>query len=455
MQERKENKMGTMPVSRLLITMSLPIVVSMLVQALYNIVDSVFVSRYSQEALTAVSLAFPVQNLLIAVGVGTGVGINALLSRRLGERNFEDANAAAENGLLLAVLSGLVFAVLGLLFSRTFFCAFTRNEEIIRMGTEYLTVCTVFSFGAFLQMASERILQATGNTIYNMISQCVGALTNIILDPIFIFGYFGFPAMGVKGAAVATVAGQILGMCLALYFNVEFNHDVKLNLRAFRPSKRIIGEIYKVGIPSIIMQSIASVMTFGLNKILVSFTETATLVFGVYFKLQSFVFMPVFGLTSGMVPIVAYNYGARRKDRITHVIRDAALYAVSIMAVGSLVFHLFPQQLLLFFKASAETLEIGTPALRIISLSFVGAGIAIVLSSVFQALGNGVLSLLISVARQLLVILPVAWLLAQLGGLNVVWWAFPIAELVSLGLSLLMYRKIYVKMIAPLVSEES
>ena len=453
LEQRKENKMGTMPVSKLLLTMSLPIMISMLVQAMYNIVDSVFVAQYSANGLTAVSLAFPVQNLMIAVGVGTSIGVNSLLSRKLGERHFDDANAAAENGLMLAVLSAIAFAVFGAFCSRMFFQAFTQNEQILEMGTQYLTICTTLSFGAFIQLTSERILQATGKTFWNMISQGVGAIINIILDPIMIFGLLGFPELGVAGAALATVIGQWIAMGCALFFNFKFNHEVHINFRKFRPNWRIVGEIYQVGIPSIVMQSIASIMTFGVNKILIPFTEVAVSVFGVYFKLQSFIFMPVFGVTSGMVPIVGYNFGVGKKERIIHTIKDACIYAVALMGLGLVVFQLFPAQLISIFSNGEELgqmLEIGVPALRIISISFIGAGIAIVFSSVFQAIGNGILSLIMSVIRQLVVLLPAAWLLSKIG-LSMVWWSFPIAEIFSTGLALLMYRSVYRKMIQPLV----
>ena len=453
MEERKENRMGTMPVGKLLVTMSLPIMISMLIQALYNIVDSIFVAQIGENALTAVSLAFPVQNLIIAVGIGTGIGINSLLSRRLGERRFDDANAAAENGILLSLCNWLVFASFGGLFSEAFFRAFTENPEIISMGTDYLTVCTVFSFGCFMQFACERILQATGITIYNMITQATGAIINIILDPIMIFGLFGFPRLGVKGAAIATVIGQIVAMLMGLWFNAKKNKEVHMDFRHFRPNGRIIGEIYKVGVPSIVMQSIGTVMTIGMNKILIAFSETAVAVFGVYFKLQSFVFMPIFGLTNGLVPIVAYNYGARKRTRITASIRLALVYALSIMALGLLIFQLFPVPLLRLFKASDALLSIGVPALRIISISFLGAGVGIVLSSVFQAMGNGVLSLTMSVARQLAVLLPVAWLMARFVGLDAVWAAFPVSEYVSVTIALFMYRYVYHNHIATLADE--
>lgn len=443
MEERQENKMGTMPVGKLLISMSLPVMISMLVQALYNVVDSVFVAHYSEDAITAVSLAFPIQNLLIAVGIGTGVGINSLLSRRLGEKNYEDANKTAENGIFLALISWIVFAILGALFSEIFLRMFTQTEDVVQMGTDYLRIIMIFSFGLFLQLTAERIMQSTGIVIYNMITQSLGAIINIILDPILIFGYFGMPRMGVAGAAIATVTGQIIAMILGFVFNHYKNKDVTLNLKKFKPSKRIIAEIYKVGVPSIIMQSIATVMTIGMNKILLMFTETAVSVFGIYFKLQSFIFMPVFGLTNGLIPIVAYNFGARKKSRIIHAIRDAVIYAVAIMAVGTLVFQMFPVQLLAMFNSSETMVDIGVPALRTISLSFVGAGVAIVLSSVFQAIGNGVLSLIMAITRQLVFILPLALILALVFGLNAVWYAFVIAECASMLMAVFMYRGVY------------
>ena len=451
-EQRRENKMGVQPVGRLLITMSLPVMVSMLVQALYNIVDSIFVAQLSENALRAVSLAFPVQNLIIAVGVGTGVGINSLVSRRLGEKRFEEANKAAENGVFLGVCSWIVFAILGLLFSRPFFQLYTSDPEVVQMGVDYLVVCTVFSFGCFLQLATERILQATGITIYNMVTQGTGAILNIILDPIFIFGYFGVPAMGVKGAAIATVMGQIAAMILGFVFNYYKNVEVRMNFRGFRPDGAIIRDIYRVGLPSIVMQSIATPMTMGVNKILTGLNEVAVSVFGVYFKLQSFVFMPVFGLTNGMVPIVAYNFGAKYRDRILGTIRHALCYSVGIMLVGILVFQMFPDRLLLLFDSSEDQqlLVLGIPALRIISLSFPLAGVGIVFSSVFQAVGNGILSLIMSLVRQLVVILPVAWLLARWAGLGAVWFAFPLAELLSVTLAVLMFRSLYRNLIRPL-----
>ena len=442
-----ENKMGVMPVNRLLFSMSLPMILSMLVQALYNIVDSIFVAQIGETALAAVSLAFPVQNLIIAVSVGTGVGVNALLSRSLGEKNQETANLAAVNGIFVFFLSYLLFAVFGLFFARMYFSVQTSNPEIIEQGTIYLSVCSIFSFGIFLEIALERIMQSTGRTIYNMITQGLGAIINIILDPILIFGLFGFPRMGILGAAVATVIGQIIAMLLLLYFNIRKNSDVNLNMRRFRPDTAIIAEIYRVGLPSIIMQSISSVMTFGVNKILLLFSETAVSVFGIYFKLQSFIFMPVFGLNNAMVPIVAYNYGAARKDRIMKTIRSSVTAAVVIMLAGLAIFQIFPEQLLYLFDASEHMMGIGVPALRIISLSFLFAGYCIVIGSVFQALGNGVYSLITSAARQLVCILPAAWLFASVFGLHAVWYAFPLAEIISVVLTTLLFRRIYQKKI--------
>ncbi|MBS5388692.1 MAG: MATE family efflux transporter [Clostridiales bacterium] len=438
----QENKMGVMPVPKLLISMSLPMVISMLVQALYNIIDSMFVAQLSEDALTAVSLAFPVQNLMIAIAAGTGVGINALLSRNLGEKRFEEANLAARNGIFLGFISFICIALLGLVGSRIFFSAQTDNTVIANYGTQYMMIVTILSFGIFLEITFERLLQATGKTFYTMITQGTGAIINIIMDPILIFGLFGFPRLEVAGAALATVFGQIVAMLLALMFNCRKNTELNLNMRKFRPSKRIISTIYKVGVPSIIMQSISSVMVFGMNKILMPFSSTATAVFGVYFKLQSFIFMPVFGLNNGMIPIVAYNYGARKRERIISTIRLSIYIAVGIMLIGLLIFQLLPESLLKLFDASQHMLSIGIPALRTISLSFIFAGYCIIMGSVFQALGNGVYSLIISIARQLLVILPVAYIFANIWGLSAVWFAIPIAEVVSVVLSTLLFKRI-------------
>lgn len=442
-----ENKMGTMPINRLLITMSLPMIISMLVQAMYNIIDSVFVAQIGEEALAAVSMAFPIQNLMIAVSAGTCVGVNALLSRSLGEGKPKDAQLTAVNGIFLSFLGALAFALFGIFGSRIYFESQTNDPLIIEYGVQYLQICTILSIGIFMEMTLERILQSTGRTIYNMYSQGVGAITNIILDPIMIFGLLGFPALGIRGAALATVIGQILAAFLSLLFNLKKNEDVSIDMRGFQPDGRIIKIIYGVGIPSIIMQSIASVMTYGMNLILISFSATAVTVFGVYFKLQSFIFMPIFGLNNGMIPIVAYNYGARNRKRIMDTTRLSIFIAVGIMLVGLAIFQLFPSQLLLMFNASDHMLEVGVPALRLISLSFIFAGYAIIVSSVFQALGNGVYSLIVSVIRQMVCILPAAYFFATTFGLHAVWFAFPLSEIASVILSTILFKRIYDKKI--------
>lgn len=440
---QKENKMGVMPVPKLLMQMSLPIVISMLIQALYNIVDSAFVAQINENALTAVSLVFPVQNLMIAIASGTAVGINALLSKSLGEKEFARANDAAHNGIFLALLSTIAIAVLGFFLAEPFFALQTSDPEIYSYGVTYMRLCTVLSLGIFLEITLERILQATGRTFYTMLSQGIGAITNIILDPILIFGLFGAPKLGVAGAAIATIIGQFLAMFLALFFNLKYNKDIHMSMKGFRPNAFIIGHIYAVGVPSIIMQSIGSVMTFDMNKILMAFSSTATAVFGVYFKLNSFIFMPIFGLNNGLVPIVAYNYGARRRKRITDAIKLSVAVSMAIMLIGIALFWLIPDVLLGIFNASPQMLEIGVPALRIISLSFLFAGYCIVIGSVFQALGCAVYSMIISLARQLLIILPVAAILAKLFGLTAVWWSIPIAECASLAMTTAFFLHVY------------
>ena len=437
----QENKMGVMPINKLLISMSLPMIISMLVQALYNIVDSIFVSRLSENALTAVSLAFPLQNLMIAVCAGTAVGMNALLSRSLGAKEQEKADLAANTGIFLALCSFVVFCVLGIFFSHTFFLLQTDVEEIVTAGTAYGQICLGCSIGLFCQFTFERLLQSTGRTHLAMCTQILGALINIVLDPILIFGLFGAPQLGVAGAAVATVAGQCVAAVAALIMNLKCNPEIHLSLKKIRWHGAMVKNIYRIGLPSIVMMSIGSIMVFGVNRILISFTTTATAVFGAYFKLQSFIFMPVFGLNNGMVPIVAYNYGAKNPERVKRTIKLSILSAMTIMAVGLAIFELFPGFLLSFFDASENMLAIGTPALRIIALAFVFAGFCIIAGSVFQAIGNPFYSLIVSVCRQLVVLLPVAWLLAQTGNLTLVWLAFPIAELMSLTLSTIFLRR--------------
>lgn len=438
----KENKMGVMPIEKLLINMSLPMMLSMLIQALYNIVDSIFVARISEDALTAVSLAFPLQTLMIAIGGGTGVGVNALLSKSLGEKNYEKANKVASNGVFLAALSYVLFLIIGLTAVTPFYASQTDNVQIMEYGREYMTVVCCFSFGLYTQFIFERLLQSTGKTFYSMITQGTGAIINIILDPIMIFGYFGFPAMGVTGAALATVIGQVVAGVIGIIINQKKNTEVRLQVRGFKPDVRIIGNIYVVGIPSIIMQSIGSIMTYGMNQILMAFTSTAAAVFGVYYKLQSFIFMPIFGLNNGMVPIIAYNYGAGKKERLLKTMKISTIYAVSIMLVGLLIFQIFPERMFMLFGASENMLAIGIPALRIISIHFLLAGFCIVIGSVFQALGNGVYSMIVSLTRQLVVLLPVAWLLARTGNVNYVWFAFPIAEVASLIVTVLFFIRI-------------
>ena len=450
MVETKENKMGYMPENKLLISMAVPMMLSMLVQALYNVVDSIFVARISEDALTAVSLAFPVQNLIIAIGSGTGVGINALLSKSLGEKNQKLANKVAHNGILLMVFSAVACALFGAFGSRWFFTTQTDDVVLIQYGTQYLSIVMMFSFGIFGQFITERLLQATGRTMLSMYTQLLGAITNLILDPILIFGWFGLPAMGITGAAVATVIGQIASASFGLWLNIKKNPEIQLKVKELVPDGGVIKKIYSVGVPSIIMGSIGSVMTYGMNLILISFSSTAAAVFGVYFKLQSFIFMPVFGLNNGMVPIIAYNYGARKKERIMKTFKLSVMYAVGIMTVGFLVMQIFPAQLFGMFEASAEMLAIGVPALRSISISFLFAGFCIIAGSTFQALGNGMLSMIVSIARQLVVLLPVAYLLSLTGSLSLIWLAFPIAEIMSLTLSSIFLYRIYQRVIKPL-----
>ena len=446
---QQENKMGVMPIGRLVVSMSVPMMLSMLVQALYNIVDSMWVSRVCEDALTAVSLAFPVQNLMIGVATGTGVGVNALLSRSLGAKDYDRANTVASNGVFLAVISSVVFFFLGVfavpLFFRTQVAA---DSPIYVYGVDYLTVCCAFSFGVFGQIMIERLMQSTGRTVLSMITQLIGAVINMILDPLFILGMGPFPRLEAKGAAIATVTGQIIAFIVAIVLNHHFNREISLKLRGFRPNGRIIGDIYKIGVPSIIMVAIGSVMTYSLNKILLTFTKTAAAVFGVYFKLQSFVFMPVFGMNNGIIPIIAYNYGAGNRRRMTKTVRFSMVLACSIMAVGTALMWIIPETMLKIFDASENMLEIGVPALRTISISFVMAGFCIAMGSVFQAIGKSYFSMIVSFTRQLVVLVPVAYLLSKTGVLENVWWAFPIAEVFSLAVTLISYSYVYKKIIS-------
>jgi putative MATE family efflux protein len=441
--------MGVMPIHKLLLNISIPMIMSMIVQAFYNVVDSIFVARLGENALTAVSLAFPVQSLIIGLGVGTGVGVNALLSRSLGEKNTDLVNKSALHGILLSWLTCAVFTVGGVFLSDKFFRAQTNIPGILKYGDDYLYVICVMSFAIFNQVMLERLLISTGKTFYSMISQMAGAVTNLILDPIMIFGLLGCPRMEVTGAALATVIGQTVGASLALFFNLKYNREITFSLKGFRPSASIIGKIYYVAMPSILMSSLGSVMIYGLNILLISFTATATAVFGVYFKLQSFVFMPIFGLNSGMVPIIAYNYGAKKHERIIETVKLSVMYAAAVMCTGTIVFNIFPHELLAMFNATPEMISLGVPALRIISTHFVFAAFCIISLSVLQALGNGAESLAVAVCRQWFLLMPIALALSKTGDVNMIWWTFLITEVVTLMLCAFFMRRVYLKKIKP------
>lgn len=448
-EEKKENIMGTLGITRLIMKMSLPLMISMLIQALYNIVDSMFVARVSETALTAVSLAFPLQNLLIAFGVGTGVGMASYLSRKLGEKDTETATKAAGNGITLAVITWILFAILGLTIVKPFMALFTDDAELLGLSTSYSEIVMIFSFFMLLSMMNERILQGTGDSFSSMLSQMTGAITNIILDPVFIFVF----KMGVNGAAIATVIGQAVGCAVSLYFVIR-NKYIKIKPQHLKLEKRMVASIYSVGAPTIITNSIGTVMTGAMNAILIGFSTTAVSVFSVYFKLQSFVFMPIFGLSSGMVPIIAYNYGARKKKRVMSTIYIGTIIAVGIMVVGTIVFNLFPKALLSLFSATEEMYRLGVPALRIISLCFVSAAISIGLGSSFQATGYGIGTMIVSISRQLLVLIPTAYIMAKLVGINGVWFSFIIAEGVGLAVSLILFIKVYRTRIKPIGEKE-
>lgn len=444
----KENKMGTMPVNKLLINMALPMMISMLVQALYNVVDSIFVARISEEALTAVSMAFPMQNLMIGVAGGIGVGTNALLSRALGEGKREEADKMAVHGIFIAGCSYFIFLLIGLFFAREFFVIQGANDVIADYGYDYLSVILIASFGCLFQMIFERLLQGTGRTFYSMITQGTGAIINIVLDPILIFGLLGAPKLGITGAAAATVIGQIVAAVMAMTFNLTINKDIHITFKGFRPSGRRIGNILFIGVPSVIMIAIGSVMTFCMNKILVVFTSTAVAVFGVYFKLQSFAFMPVFGMNNGMVPIIAYNYGAKNEKRVIGTLRLAVVYAEIIMLLCMLAVQLFPIPMLNLFSASDDMIKMGVVALRTISISFIFAGISVICSSFFQALGSSIYSMLVSFVRQIIFLVPCAYIFSKTGNVNLVWWAWPIAELASVGLSIIFFIRVRKKKFA-------
>lgn len=446
-----ENKMGTMPVTKLILSMSLPAMFSMLIQSLYNIVDSVFVSALGEDALTAVSLAYPMQMLIVAFAVGTSVGVNSLIARRLGEQKHKEATYAAGHGLVLSIITWAVFAIIGIFFTKAFITSMASgnsdvSKDVINWGIDYMSIVMIFSFGAFVCISLEKSIQATGNMFYPMIFQLIGAIVNIILDPIFIFGYFGVPAFGVKGAAIATVLGQIISMIYALIVVSKKDFAVKFTLKGFKFRLKTVKDIYAVGIPSIVMQSIASVLITLLNKILILLTPTAVTVLGVYFKLQSFVFMPVFGLTQGVMPIIGYNYGAKNRKRLTETVKKGVIFALAIMFAGTLLFMIIPNKLLMIFNASQDMLKIGVPALRTICINFMPAAIGIMFGTFFQAIGKGVYSLIISFLRQIVILLPAAYLLSYLG-VTYVWYAFPIAESFALIVSIFMYISVYRKKI--------
>lgn len=447
---QKENKMGVMSENKLLLSISIPIMLSMLIQALYNFVDSIFVARFSEDAFTAVSLTFPIQIFMIAVGIGTGIGINALLSRSLGEKDYITANKSANIGVFITFVSALVFTVIGLLFSRTYFASQVDVPEIINYGRDYMFYNCVFSFGLFGQLLFSRLLQSTGQSVLSMILQLVGTIINLILDPIFIFGLFGVPTMGVKGAAIATVISQVISMFFGIYLNNKYNVEIKLSLKQMKPDVDIIKRIYLVAFPSIIMQTVVSVMALAFNNILLTFTETAVNVFGIYFKVQGFFFMPVFGLNSGIVSIVAYNYGAKKPDRIIKTVKLALIYASGILFVGFLVFQFVPHYLLYIFDSSDEVLEIGVTAFRYISLCFLFGGFTITVTSFFQALGKGFLSMFISIIRQFVLIIPMAYFLSLTGNVDLVWLAFPISEFFAAGLAAIALHRVYHQVIIPL-----
>ena len=453
---KQENKMGVMPVKKLIISMSLPMMISMLVQAMYNIVDSVFVSMLSEEALTAVTLAFPIQNLMIAVGSGTGVGINALLSRSLGEKNYDRADDAANNGIALAIVSYILFILIALIVVKPFISSQTSNPLIREYGITYTSIVCFLSIGVFFQITFERLLQATGRTLYSMVSQITGAVINVIMDPILIFGLAGFPRLGIAGAASATIFGQIVASCIGLFLNRKYNNDIRLSLKSvLHPKAIIIKQIYFVGVPSILMMSIGSIMTYMMNRILEAFSSTAVAVFGAYFKLQSFVFMPVFGLNNGLIPVMAYNLGAAKEKRIREALRFSLIVAVCIMSAGAVLFELIPAQLLAIFSASDAMTAIGVPALRTIALCFPFAAVAIILGSVFQAFSCSIYSLIVSMCRQLVVLIPAAWLLAQTGRVENVWWAFLLAEFMSLTVTLIFFRRVWRKVVTEGLREKS
>ncbi len=454
MELAKENRLGTVKIPKLLFQMSFPLVCSNVIQALYNVVDGIFVAKISKDALTATTLAFPAQMLMISVAGGTAVGVNSLLSRSLGARRFDDANDVARHGLFLALVSYLVFALAGLLGAEWFIGLFSDKASLLEMGSQYLLICYVGGIGVFCSFMTERLLQSTGKTSLCMVAQLIGACTNIVLDPIMIFGWLGLPAMGIRGAAIATVIGQCLAAISAYLMNLKYNHDIRISFRKFRLRGALLREIYKVGVPSMLMQSIGSIMNIGMNKILILASESAVSVFGVYYKLQSFVFLPVIGVTQGLIPIVGYNYGARRPSRIRQAIRLAVIVGFSIMALGTVLFQILPDKFLAMFSADAEMYSMGIPALRIISVTFMLSAISIVLGDSLVGIGIGTISMINSFLRQLIVLLPCAYLLQRFFDVSNVWYAFILAEVASLTFSVTMFARIYRKRIVPMFDGE-
>ena len=454
MEPMKDNKMGTMPVGKLLVNMALPMIISMLVQALYNTVDSIYVSQVSESAVTALGLAFPVQNLQIGFGVGIGVGVNALLSQSLGRKDQESANWAAGNGVFLTLIATALFMLFGIFGVRPYYEMQSSVAETVEGGIAYTSICCIFTAGVFVQILCERLLQATGRAFQTMILQGTGAIINIILDPVFIHGWWGVPKMGIAGAAVATVLGQTVGAVLGIYMNLRHNPEIHLHVRYMRPRWQTIRPVLEVGIPSVIMNGIGSVMNFGINQILQGFHETATGVFGIYFKLQSLFCMPLFGINNATISIMAYNYGARNRKRMVETIKRGALYASIIMVFGTVLFWVIPGPLLKIFDATDTMLSVGIPALRIISISFCMAGACIALGASFQALGRSLYSMITSIVRQLVFLIPIAYVLARygasVGNSDLVWWSYPIAEVFSLTLTLFFFRHLYKTVIAQL-----
>ncbi len=450
----QENKMGVMPVGKLLLNMAAPMILSMLVQALYNVVDSMYVYRLSDTAGDALGLAFPLQNIQIGVATGIGVGVNSLLSKSLGEGNQQRANRAAGNGITLVVIASIFFVLFGIFGTRSFFeIQKGVSAELVDNGTTYITICYTLTIGVFMSVLAERMLQSTGRTVYSMLTQGAGAITNIILDPVFIFGFGPIPAMGIAGAAIATVIGQFVSAIIGFFFNVKFNPEVQLSFKALRPRKDIILPILNVGIPSIVMVAVGSVMNFSMNQILLGFSKTAAGVFGIYYKLQSFFFMPLFGLNNATISILAYNYGARKPERLMKTLKVACISAVSIMLLGFASFQLVPELLLSIFTDTPEYAQIGSAALRGISWSFPLAAVCIAVGASFQALGKGIYSTITSLCRQMLVLLPAAYLLSLSGQVNAVWWAFPIAEIMSLAVTFICFGRIYKRQIKPLYQD--